>query len=273
MTRVLPHVLAASLLAACAAAVGQPTATLTGRESVTHVQHQGGFATVGSRGEDGSRVPVTALQPAMLGLAGQHDHQGTYLSWEVSYEHQWALTQAWSLDAAARGFSASGSTTLASGGTVFGPNCTPCAPSLLLAGINAQAIDFTLDEATRYEFRSQTTPSQWVDLLVWSDVADAWLYVWAGSVVNEGQAWERSGVLDAGLYRLRNNRDDMRIGSSQPLHASRWEWAMTLPDATVSAVPEPAAAWLTAGGLLLIGARHLRRLPRPPVARHDGFQG
>jgi hypothetical protein len=267
MIRPLPRIAAFGLLAACGAALCQPTADLTGRESVAHIQHQGGFATVGTSGEDGSRVPVTEMQPATLGLEGQHDHEGTYLSWEVAYGHQWALTQTWSMDAAASRFSASGSMTLASGGTVFGPGCTPCTPSLLLAGINAQAIDFTLDEATRYEFRSQATPTQWVDLLVWSDVADAWLYVWAGFVVNEGQAWESSGVLEAGLYRLRNNRDDMRIGSSQPLHASSWAWSMTLPDATVSAVPEPAVAWLLTGGLLLIGARRLRR---PPVTRPGG---
>lgn len=250
---------ACALLAATAAAQARPAATLVGRESVTHIQHQGGFATVGSRGEDGSTLPVTTLSPATLALAGSHHHEGRYLGWDVAYDHGWSMSQTWSLDTAASRIAASGSMALSTGGTVFGPNCTPCSPSLLVAGINAQAFDFTLDAATRYEFRSLTTPQQWVDLLVWNDSAGTWLYVWAGFVLNEGIAWESTGVLDAGLYRLRNNRDDARIGSSLPQHASRWEWSMTLPDASVSAVPEPGAAWMLGAGLLLIGGRRLRR--------------
>lgn len=57
---------ALALLSASAAAQAQATAALVGRESVTHVLHYGGFAIVGSNGQDGSPDAVTALQPGRL---------------------------------------------------------------------------------------------------------------------------------------------------------------------------------------------------------------
>lgn len=251
-------VAAIALLAACAAAHATATATVVGRESVTHVQHFGGFAIVGSTGEDGSDVPVTALTPVALGVSGTHHHEGSYLYWDVQYTHQWTLSQAWGADPAARAFGAWGSTQLATDGTVVGLNCNPCLPTLQIDAYNSQALDFTLDSATRYGFRSETTQGQWIDLLVWNTLANDWHPIWIGAGINQGIAWESSGTLQAGLYRVRNNRDNARVGTNNMVHASAWDWTMELPEATVSAVPEPGAAWMLAAGLLLIGVRRLR---------------
>lgn len=242
---------ALALLSACAAAhaQAQARATLVGRESTTHVLHVGGFAIVGSHGEDGSPEPVVSLQPARLDVAGSHHNEGTYALWAVEYTHQWALTQAWGLDAQARSFGAWGGTQLATGGTVVGPDCAPCLPTLQVDAYNAQALDFKLDAATDYQFRSETTPGQWIDLLKWNDAAEAWAPVWIGAGINQGIAWHRSGTLDAGLYRVRNNRDNLRVNGNRLVGAVAWDWTMELPGATVSAVPEPGSAGLLLAGL------------------------
>jgi hypothetical protein len=241
-------IVAVALLSACAAAQAQAAATLVDRESRTHVLHDGGFAIVGSNGEDGSADPVTALQPNQLDVAGSHDNEGSYLSWDVQYTHQWRLTQSWGIDPAAQAFGAWGSTELVTGGTVVGPNCAPCLPTLQIDAYNAQALDFTLDAASDFQFRSEATQGQWIDLLVWNELAGTWHAVWIGAGLNQGIAWSRSGTLEAGLYRVRNNRDNLRVGSNNLAAAVAWDWTMELPGATVSAVPEPGSA-----GLLLAG--------------------
>lgn len=252
--------LVSCLLLAAAAAQAQTNATLVARESVTHIDHYGGFAIVGSQGEDGSLLPVTALRPTALGLANSHHNEGSYLDWDVQYTHQWRLAQDWALDATARSFGAWGSTQLVTGGTVIGPNCAPCLPTLQIDGINWQALDFEVDASTRYQFSSETTPGQWVDLLRWNTISNAWTPVWIGAGLNQGKAWTRDGTLQAGLYRLRNARDDVRASSAVLVYESEWNWTMTLPDATVSAVPEPGSAGLLVASGLWLAWRRRRAL-------------
>lgn len=248
------------LLATCAAAQAEPAATLVGREAVTHVQHYGGFAIVGSNGEDGSPVPVTGLQPTRLTVSGDHHNEGSYLYWDVQYTHRWALEQTWALDPLARSFGGWGGTQLGTGGTVVGLNCTPCLPTLQVDAYNSQALDFTLDATTAFEFRSETTQGQWIDLLKWNTLSGDWAPVWIGAGLNQGIAWARSGTLEAGLYRVRNNRDNLRVGSNNLAGEVAWDWTMTLPDATVSAVPEPGSAGLLVAGGLWLAWRRRRAL-------------
>lgn len=236
-----------------------PLATLTERSSVSHVHHFGGFAIVGSSGDDGSTTPVTSLSPATLGIADTHQHAGHYMYWDVEYTQTWALTQTYAVDPSTQTISASGSTHLLNDGTVVGLNCTPCLPTMQIDSQNTQALQFTLTESSRYSFHSVTTQEEWVDLLIWSSVAGRWNPVWTGALENQGKTWDSAGTLQAGLYMLRNNPYGQRADTGHLLHDSAWSYTMTLPDAVLSPVPEPAiAAMLSAGLLLIFGARRLR---------------
>ena len=127
---------AALLITAPMAAHADPAVALTARESVTHIHHFGGFAIVGSEGDDGSLTAVTGLSPATLALANTHQHSGSYLYWDVDYTQTWSLAQTFTVDAAAHGISASGSTRLGNDGTVWGPNCAPCRPTMQIDSLN-----------------------------------------------------------------------------------------------------------------------------------------
>lgn len=259
MTRFPTLFLAASLVTGAGAAQATAQAELTARSSLTHVHHFGGFAIVGSSGDDGSTTPVTGLWPASLALADEHQHGGHYMYWDVAYTQTWDLSQSFAVDAGAHTFSASGATHLVNSGEVWGLNCTPCLPTMQIDAQNTQALQFTLSEASRYSFHSVASTEEWVDLLKWSPQSNGWAPVWYGALDNQGKTWDSSGTLQAGLYMLRNNPYGQRADTGHLVHDSSWSYTMTLPDAVLAPVPEPAiAAMLSAGLLLIAGARRLR---------------
>lgn len=258
MSRSLIHFAALLCLLGAAPVHATPTAALEARSSVTAIHHYGGFAIVGSSGDDGSTTPVTSLAPATLSLANSHQHAGSYLYWDVEYTQTWALTQSWAVDPAAHTISASGSTHLVNTGSVVGPNCTPCLPTLQIDSTNTQALDFSLSETTTYSFHSVTTADEWVDLLRWVPASQGWTTVWYGAPTNEGRSWDSSGTLQAGLYRLRNNPYAQRADSGHLVQDSSWSYTMTLPDAVLTPVPEPAAWMMLVAGAAWLGLRRRR---------------
>jgi hypothetical protein len=252
--------LAVALAAALPAARAAADARIDARESITFVHYQGGFAIAGNSGDDGSATPVTTLAPPTLGIDGRNDYVGAYLSWNVEWHADWNLTQTWAMDAAAHTISGSGAMQLGVAGSVVGPNCNPCLPSMLVQGRNSQALEFNLDEATAFQFHSETTPDQWLDLLAWNESAQRWFALWTGGAVGQGNVFDTAGVLQAGRYRLQNNTALLKADGGLLEHDVAWNYTLTLPDATISAVPEPRAGLLLAAGVLLLA---WRRRPRP----------
>lgn len=246
----LGAVLAMQALAASAA-----NATLQVREAVLHTTYVAGFAIVGIQGEAGSSTPNLAPSPRDLSLSGSDSVSGSYLFWQVDASVEWDMAQTYTVDSQARSFSAAGSTHLRVEGAVVGPDCAPCLPTMQLEGQNHQALEFALDSTTPYTFASTTTAAQWVDLLRWDVPAQRWFALWNGYSVTQATSFSTNGMLQAGLYRVQNSADTVRANGAQALRDTAWEWTLTLPDASVSAVPELPTVALWAAGLAWLGWR------------------
>ncbi len=245
--------LAAVFCTGIASPAAAAQAVLQGREAVLHTSYLGGFAIAGDSGEAGSLTPITAALPTDLSLTDNWALSGSYLFWTFDVFAQWNLTQDYTVDATARTFGGRGTTALRVGGEVVGPDCNSCVPTLELAGLNQQALEFIVDTDTRYSFSSSTTPSQWVDLMRWDPAQARWDRLWDGFGQTQGVSFTRSGHLPAGLYRVQNNAGSVTVDSALRSSDSAWAWTLTLPDAAVSAVPEPGSWALMAAGLLMLG--------------------
>jgi len=256
--------LAAPLLLAAASATAVPTATVDGRESVAYAEYFGGFAIAYDGGSDGSLLPLTAFAPSALALDGSHTYNGAYLYWTVTYTVNWQLSQDLTIDSPAHRISGQGTVHLDESSAVVGPNCAPCAASVYITGRNNQALTFTLDASTAYQFHSETTTGQWVELARWDEPAQRWFGLWSGPIENQGLVFDRSGTLQPGRYRLQNNPYDFTADSVPPSWDNAWSYSLTLPDAAITAVPEPAGAALALLGLVVLGWRARRRLPGGP---------
>jgi len=247
--------LAVPLAVAAASAAAVPTATLDGRESVVYADYFGGFAIAYDGGSDGSLTLLTGFTPGPAAIAGSHTYDGAYLYWTVTYTVNWDLSQDYAVDSAAHRISGQGSVHLDESSAVWGPNCAPCAASVYITGRDTQALTFTLDAATAYQFHSETTVGQWVELQQWSEPSQRWFALWSGPIENQGQVFDRNGTLQSGRYRLQNNPYDFTADSVPPSHDNAWSYSLTLPDAVVTAVPEPGAAALWLLGMAVLGWR------------------
>jgi hypothetical protein len=256
----LPVAIAMSCVVASAAAV--PQVNVDSRESVTHVTYGGGFAIAYDSGEDGSLIPVADMPPAPQALDGAHTFNGAYLYWTVTYTVNWHMAQSFAVDAAAHVLSGQGSLFVDETSAVWGPNCQPCAATVSISGKNAQTVGFTLDASTAYQFHSDSTNGQFSELDLFDVAAQRWFGLWSGPIDNQGRAFDRSGTLQPGTYRLRNNVDYLTADSSPQQWDTQWSYMLTLPDAQISVVPEPAPGLMLLGGLgLLAGRRRRRRRP------------
>ena len=244
--------------AAAGAATAVPLATVDSRNAVTYASYSGGFAIAGDSGSDGSAAPLSALEPAALGLAGSHTFDGAYLFWTVTYTVNWDLSQSYAVDGASHTISGQGSVHLDESSAVIGPNCTPCAATVSITGRNTQTLGFTLDASTAYQFHSETTPGQWMDLQVWNEAAQRWLGLWNGAIDAQGTVFDRSGTLQAGRYQLLNNPYDFTADGLPPTQDNAWSYTLALPGAQVGAVPEPAGGWLLGAGLGWLAWRRRR---------------
>lgn len=244
-----------AVLAVHALAASAANATLQVREAVLHATYVAGFAVVGIQGEAGSSTAHLALSPNELSLTGSDSVSDSYLFWQVDASVAWDMAQTYTVDATARSFSAAGAMRLAVDGAVVGLNCTPCLPTMQLEGTNSQALEFTLDSATPYSFASTTGAEQWVDLLRWDIPAQRWFALWHGFSLTQATSFATTGQLQAGLYRVQNNQGSLRANGAQALRDTAWAWTLTLPEASVSVVPEVPSLALWAAGLAWLGWR------------------
>jgi len=265
-------VLLAALAATAAPVSAQTTAAFTGRTSVNYLYYFGGFAISGVEGEDGAPPPfpgepwesttVTTPAPATLEIAGSNHHDIHYLFWDGELDTAWHQIQTYAFGPAAGGgtsITGSGSSTISQSGTVCGLG-TCGVPSALHHSTNSQIIEFELSGTTDYTLIGAASGEQSVDLQVWNMTAQRWFSV-IGSIVNtKNLAFDLSGELASGRYRLANRLAVDAGGIASPV-VSSWHYALTLPSA--APVPEPGTVVLWSIGLLGIAAKlRISRRPR-----------
>ena len=254
-----PTLPALALLAVLAApsAQAQPTATLDTRNATVHLAYGGGFATAGKNATVGSLDPIGLAGPASVGAQGADSFVGDYLSWAVNWQMAWNLQQTWSLSADAHTLSGSGFIDMAQSSSVIGPSCAPCTASLAMTARNWQDLQFTLDAPTAYQFHTEVSQKQGVQINQWDEVRQRWQIV-AFSV--PGGVADRSGTLAAGRWQVVNSRTAHVLGSTPAALNESWSFNLTLADAQwATAVPEPASGFLLVGGLCLLAALHRAR--------------
>lgn len=233
-------------------------ARLDTRNTTVHLVYGGGFATAGKNATVGSLDPIGLAGPASVGAQGADSFVGDYLGWAVNWQMAWNLQQTWSLSADAHTLNGSGFIDMAQSSSVIGPACAPCTASLAMTARNWQDLQFTLDAPTAYQFHSEVSLKQGVQINQWDPVRQRWQIV---AFSAPGGVADRSGTLAAGRWQVVNRRSAHVLGSTPATLDESWSFSLTLADAQwVSAVPEPSSALLLAGGVLLLAAR--RRVSR-----------
>lgn len=252
---------------ATASASAQTTATFAGRASVNYLYFFGGFAISSVEGEVGAPPPtpgdprepavVTTPDPATLEIAGTNHHDIHYLFWDGELDTTWAQTQTYAFGSAPGGGTAirgAGASTISQSGTVCGlGNCG--VPSALHHSTNSQIIEFGLSGTTGYTLTGAASGDQLVDLQVWNTVSERWISLIGGAISTPDRAFDFSGELVAGRYRMANQLSVQVGGIPSPV-VSAWDYTLTLPSA--APVPEPATVALWSVGLLGVMARMRR---------------
>ena len=252
------HIACLALLSA-PSAMAQSQALLDTRDATLHLAYGGGFATAGKNGTVGTLDPVGLSGPATLVGQGADSFTGGYLGWAVSWQMAWDLQQTWGLSADAHTLSGSGFAQLAQSNSVIGTGCLPsCPASVLMTAHNGQDFQFTLDAPTAYQFHSEVSLNEGVQINRWDESRQRW-FTYAGSVA--GGVADRSGTLDAGRWQVVSSRSADVLGSTPASLSETWDFNLTLANAQwVSAVPEPTSALLLPVGLLaLVGLRRRAR--------------
>ena len=243
--------------AALALAVGAPaqaaTATLTHRESVSHIVLTAGYGPAQIQFSDGSLTPQTALGPGELWLSGSDSGRAEQLVYVATFDTTWDQRQDYSFQTLGNDavLQASGSLGVMMSSTWFntasGIGGSPTTQYYVSS--NWQAFEFELDESTAFTFSGTTTTGQSLQMYRWFD--DAW--VTAAYVISPGAGTEifNSGVIDAGRYLLRNTPSPYTVVTTAA-SGNGWDYTLTLHD-TVAAVPEPATVVSMLAGLGLMG--------------------
>lgn len=253
---------AAMALIAATCVQAQTHATLDTRNATVHLAYGGGFATAHKEGSAGSMEPVGLDGPALVSIAGADQFVGDYLGWSVWWNMDWDIRQTWFIDPRTQALSGSGHTHLAQTHGLDGPGCPNCAASVAMTAHNWQDLQFTLDAPAPFAFHSEVSLHQGVQLNRWDEGRQRWL-PFIGSVA--GGVTDRTGTLGAGRWQVVSSRVIENISSGTASLDESWSFSLTMPGVawSVSAVPEPSAAWLLAGGLGLLAWRRRHRSQDP----------
>lgn len=257
MMRTLVAPLLLALPLACAAV---PTVALDARASVNHFYWYGGFAISGDEGHVGAPMPlpgppwvgvtVTDFAPATLAIAGSAYKELEYMFWSGWLAETWDQAQTYGFggDASGAWLTGAGHATITQDSLICS-DITGCGLATEShRSTNTLALDFTLDQASPYRLSGAATGGQWVDLLVWIELGARWHPVVHGPTQTQDRAFDLSGTLEAGRYRVRNSDWTLTGGGTKNV-VNTWDFHLELPGAIAAPVPEPGTPLLLALGL------------------------
>lgn len=255
-----PRLLAAAAAAVMAAPALAATATLTERESFSHITLTAGNGPSSVTFADGALTPVTSLHSAPIVVAGADAGENSALVYYTSFAASWDQRQDFSFQTVGSDavLNASGALGVTMSSTWFnaasGTGGSPA--TQYYSSTNWQAFEFVLDESTAFSFTGATA-SQSLQMYRWLN--DGW--VTAAYVISPGSgaSFSNSGVMEAGRYLLRNTPVTI-LSIQTAVTGNSWDYTLTLHD-TVAAVPEPATVASMLAGLAAIGWRLRRRSP------------
>jgi hypothetical protein len=249
----------AALALAAAAPTLAATATLTHRESVSHIVLTAGYGPAQIQFSDGSLTPQTSSSPGTLWLSGSDSGYTRYAAYEATFNTSWDQHQDYSFQTLGSDavLQASGSLGVVMSSTWFnnvsGIGGSPT--TQYYTSTNWQAFEFELDESTAFTFSGSTVDGQSLQMYRWFN--DNW--VTAAYVISPGAGTDifNTGVIDAGRYLLRNTPVPYtRVTTA--VTGNGWDYTLTLHN-TVAAVPEPATVLSMLAGLGLMGWQLRRR--------------
>jgi len=254
---------AAALAVAMTAVMTAPalagTATLTHRESISHIRLIGAHGPTAVEFSDGSLLPITDLHTGLIEVNGAASGSDQFSVFSVTFDAIWDQRQDFNFrtlgsDAVLQASGALDVSMQSTGVTSTIPISVSPATQYYTSR-NWQAFEFTLDADTLYSFTGETFGGQSLQMHRWAG-AD---WVTAPAVISPGQGVgiSNSGVLVAGLYRLRNTPNDI-FRSQTAVTSNAWDYTLTLHN-TVAAVPEPATLASMLAGLAAIGLWLRRR--------------
>lgn len=236
--------ISAVYLCLSAHALGTPVVTVpSARFSQNYIEWFAGFAIVSDSGSDGAGsagLPSTygGFLPTVSAVSGAASGVLTYNDVSHSYGFSWGQTQDYTVTANA--LMSNGARHLQSGGDLtFG-----------LEGWNYQILEFEVtDNPVDYHLLGTVSGGERFNFEFYNSGQAKWFPVFVGVVTGHDDVvpFDRTGTLNPGLYRLRNNQFSLVADASPSTWDAAWNWQLQFTTSGVAVhntAPEPSTAVL-----------------------------